>query len=50
MERVLGVTENAEFAGFAVTEPLPQPASASSAGARSSGKCLKNSRMVTIPV
>jgi hypothetical protein len=49
MEPVRGVTEKAEFAGVAVTRPLPQPAAKSSAGANSSGKFLENSLMVTIP-
>jgi hypothetical protein len=49
MMPVRGETEKAEFAGFAVTRPLPQPAAKSSAGANSSEIILKNSRMVTIP-
>jgi hypothetical protein len=49
MEPVRGVTEKAVFREFAVTGPLPQPASPSNAGAKSSGKILENSRMVTIP-
>jgi hypothetical protein len=49
MEPMRGVTEMAEFAGVAVTKLLPQPATKSSAGARSSEIVLKNSRMVTIP-
>jgi hypothetical protein len=40
-----GVTEKPEFAEFAVPSPLPQPAAKSSAGAKSSGRFLKDSRM-----
>jgi hypothetical protein len=43
-----GKTEKTEFAEVAVTMLFPQPASISSAGAKSSGKHLVNSFMVTI--
>jgi hypothetical protein len=42
-----GLTENAAIEEFAVTSPLPQPAIASSAGARNNEKFLNTSRMIT---
>jgi hypothetical protein len=44
-----GVTEKTEFEELALTRPLPQPAARSSAGARSIGRILEDSRMVKNP-
>jgi hypothetical protein len=46
---MLGVMENAEVEELALTRPLPQPAASSSAGARSIGSNLEDSRMVKSP-
>jgi hypothetical protein len=44
MEPMPGVTKKAEFADFAVTNPLPQPAASSSAGAKSSENLRRDRR------
>jgi hypothetical protein len=49
MELAPGVTEKPAFEEFAVPIP-PQPATISSAGARSIGKFLKYSRMVKVSI
>jgi hypothetical protein len=49
MELANGATEKAAFEEPAVTSPLPHPAANSSAGANSSERFLRDSRMVKIP-
>jgi hypothetical protein len=49
MAAVPGEMEKAAFEELALTRPLPQPAARSSAGARSIGRFLENSRMVKSP-
>jgi hypothetical protein len=48
IEAVAGVIEKTVFEEFAVPSPPPQPASTSSAGARSIEKFPGNSRMVKV--